>query len=130
VGKMMVMLKWNSPKICSYPDSDDHLETMIHETYENWQQQLWDPTYFQDRAILAPTHEEVDKVNARMMSKLSCKETVYYSSDTILDIDVDFNYNESLYSTEFLNSIRMSGIPNHKLALKIGAPIMCLRNID
>ncbi|GJR79669.1 uncharacterized protein Tco_0150454 [Tanacetum coccineum] len=75
---------------------DGKIETMIHETYENWQQQLWDPTYFQDRAILAPTHEEVDKVNARMMSKLSCKETVYYSSDTILDIDVDFNYNESL----------------------------------
>ncbi|PWA77700.1 hypothetical protein CTI12_AA087040 [Artemisia annua] len=36
----------------------------------------------------------------------------------------------SLYMTEFLNSIRMSGIPHHKLVLKVGAPIMCLRNID
>nr|GEZ11872.1 ATP-dependent DNA helicase PIF1-like [Tanacetum cinerariifolium] len=83
-----------------------------------------------DKVILAPTHEEVDKVNARMMSELPGRETVCYSSDTITDIDVDFNYNESLYSTEFLNSIRMSGIPNHKLALKIGASIMCLQNID
>ncbi|GJX60055.1 ATP-dependent DNA helicase PIF1-like protein, partial [Tanacetum coccineum] len=42
---------------------------------------------------------------------------------------IDFNFNESLYTTEFLNTIKMSGIP-HKLVLKIGAPVMCLRNID
>ncbi|GJY63461.1 ATP-dependent DNA helicase PIF1-like protein [Tanacetum coccineum] len=59
----------------------------LKETYDNWQQQLWDPTYFQDRVIFAPTHEEVDKVNARMMSKLLGRETVYYSSDTVSDID-------------------------------------------
>ncbi|GJR55020.1 ATP-dependent DNA helicase PIF1-like protein [Tanacetum coccineum] len=55
------------PEDMLIPDSDDHVETIIKETYENWQQQLWDPTYFQDRAILAPTHKEVDKVNARII---------------------------------------------------------------
>lgn len=35
-----------------------------------------------------------------------------------------------MYSTEFLNTIKMSGLPHHKLSLKIGAPVMCLRNID
>ena len=43
---------------------------VIQETYENWKQNMWDATYFQDKAILAPTHEEVDKVNEHMMSKL------------------------------------------------------------
>ncbi|GKB75454.1 ATP-dependent DNA helicase PIF1-like protein [Tanacetum coccineum] len=83
------------PKDMLIPDSDDNVETIIKETYENWQQQLWDLTYFQDRAILAPTHEEVDKVNARM-----------------------------------IQIAWMSRIPNHKLALKVGATVMCLRNID
>ncbi|GJX03012.1 ATP-dependent DNA helicase PIF1-like protein [Tanacetum coccineum] len=129
-GKNDGHAKVEFPEDMLIPDSDDHIETIIKETYENWQQQLWDPTYFQDRVILAPTHEEVDKVNARMMSKLHGRETIYYRSDTVSDIDVDFNYNKSLYSTEFLNTIRMSGIPNHKLALKVGAPVMCLRNID
>ncbi|GKA51259.1 putative reverse transcriptase domain-containing protein, partial [Tanacetum coccineum] len=58
------------------------------------------------------------------------REKVCYSSDSMSDVDIDFNYNESMYTTEFLNTIRMSGIPNHKLVLKIGAPVMCLQNID
>ncbi|GJT75732.1 ATP-dependent DNA helicase PIF1-like protein [Tanacetum coccineum] len=118
------------PKEMLIPDSNDHIESLITETYDNWQNNLWDPTYFQDRAILAPTHEQVDKVNERMLAKLPGREKICYSSDSVSDVDIDFNFNESLYSTEFLNTIKMSGIPHHKLVLKIGAPVMCLRNID
>ncbi|GJU99339.1 ATP-dependent DNA helicase PIF1-like protein, partial [Tanacetum coccineum] len=98
--------------------------------YDDWEQNMFDPTYFQDKAILAPTHEQVDKVNNRMMAMLPGREKVCYSSDTVTDVDIDFNYSEALYTTEFLNSIRMSGIPHHKLVLKVGAPVMCMRNID
>nr|GEY66940.1 putative PIF1 DNA helicase/replication protein A1-like protein [Tanacetum cinerariifolium] len=35
---------------------------------------------FQERAILAPTHDEVDKINDRMMSLLPGEERVFYSS--------------------------------------------------
>jgi ATP-dependent DNA helicase PIF1 len=31
---------------------------------------------------------------------------------------------------EFLNSLHTSGLPNHKIQLKIGTPIMLMRNID
>ncbi|PWA42353.1 hypothetical protein CTI12_AA544770 [Artemisia annua] len=55
----------------------------FHQTYANWQQNLKDPTYFQDRAILAPTHKEVGKVNSRMMFKLPAREKVYYNLDTV-----------------------------------------------
>jgi len=34
------------------------------------------------------------------------------------------------FTYEFLNDIKCSRIPNHKLKLKIGVPIMLLRNID
>ncbi|KAL1330774.1 hypothetical protein AAHE18_12G134200 [Arachis hypogaea] len=36
----------------------------------------------------------------------------------------------SVHIPEFLNSIRCSGVPNHELTLKVGIPIMLLRNID
>jgi ATP-dependent DNA helicase PIF1 len=31
---------------------------------------------------------------------------------------------------EFLNSLRTSGLPNHKITLKVGTPIMLMRNLD
>ena len=112
-------------------NSGDHIDAIIKETYGNWEDNLSDPTYFQDRAILAPTHDMVDKVNERMMSKLPGREKVCYSSDSVSDIDVDFNYDESMYTTVVLNKIRMYGIPHHKLVLKIGAPINnTLINVD
>ncbi|GKC15090.1 ATP-dependent DNA helicase PIF1-like protein [Tanacetum coccineum] len=118
------------PEEMLIPDSNDHIESLIAETYDNWQHNLWDPTYFQERAILAPTHEQVDKVNERMLAKLPSRERVFYSSDSVSDVDIDFNFNESLYTTEFLNTIKMSSIPHHKLVLKIGSPVMCMQNID
>ena len=35
-----------------------------------------------------------------------------------------------MYSVEYLNTIKLSGIPNHLIKLKVGVPIMLLRNID
>ncbi|XP_054805534.1 ATP-dependent DNA helicase RRM3-like [Prosopis cineraria] len=37
---------------------------------------------------------------------------------------------DDLYTTEFLNMVTCSGLPPHKLTLKVGAPVMLMRNID
>jgi ATP-dependent DNA helicase PIF1 len=34
------------------------------------------------------------------------------------------------YLSEFLNTLEVSGMPSHKLLLKIGAPVMLLHNFD
>ncbi|KAK6158487.1 hypothetical protein DH2020_005801 [Rehmannia glutinosa] len=44
------------------------------------------------------------------------------------DANVDFLHD--LHTPEFLNGIRCSGVPNHELHLKVGTPVMLLRNID
>ncbi|XP_073112166.1 uncharacterized protein [Elaeis guineensis] len=44
----------------------------------------------------------------------------------LLNVDVVNQY----YTTEYLNSIRMSGPPNHVLKLKVGALVILLKNID
>lgn len=37
---------------------------------------------------------------------------------------------DDVHTSEFLNTITASGLPSHKLRLKVGAPVMLLRNID
>ncbi|GKF79373.1 ATP-dependent DNA helicase PIF1-like protein [Tanacetum coccineum] len=63
-------------------------------------------------AILAPTHDEVDKINDRMISLLPGEERVFYSSDTICQLDMDNTFDERLYSTDFLNTIKISKGPS------------------
>jgi len=42
-----------------------------------------DQNYFQDRAILVPTNEEVDYINDYMLSKVEEDKKTYYSSDIV-----------------------------------------------
>jgi len=37
---------------------------------------------------------------------------------------------DSLYMVEFLNILQFSGIANHELELKVGVPILLLRNLN
>ncbi|CAA7029292.1 unnamed protein product [Microthlaspi erraticum] len=37
---------------------------------------------------------------------------------------------ELLYPTEFLNSLKFPGLPDHYLTLKIGSPVMLIRNMN
>ncbi|GJZ59383.1 ATP-dependent DNA helicase PIF1-like protein [Tanacetum coccineum] len=112
------------------PESDDYVGSIIDQTYPQLVQNLWNPTFFQERAILAPTHEVVDMINERMMGLIPGDETLYESSDSVSLVDYDINFDESIYTTDFLNGIKMPGLPKHAIKLKIGTPVMLMRNID
>ncbi|XP_076918632.1 uncharacterized protein LOC143579127 [Bidens hawaiensis] len=59
------------------------------------------------------------------------QEMEYLSSDSIDKVEsVSEDFDPTLYSPDFLNGIKMSGMPNHRLLLKVGVPIMLLRNIN
>ena len=57
------------------------------------------------------------------------KRYIYLSADSIDPSDTSSVNNEAL-GADFLNTIKVSGLPNHSLRLKIGCPVMVLRNID
>ncbi|XP_076954996.1 uncharacterized protein LOC143629669 [Bidens hawaiensis] len=88
-------------------------------------------TYFQDRALLAPLNEVVQEINERMLAIFPGEEVEYLSSDSLAECkDVSEDFDPQLYSPDLLNGLKMSGMPNHRLVLKVGVPIMQLRNIN
>ncbi|PUZ74769.1 hypothetical protein GQ55_1G091800 [Panicum hallii var. hallii] len=107
-----------------------NLDGLISFVYSSGCQPTDIPSYFCDRAILAPTNEVVIEINNKMISQLTTYEMSYYSSDSIDDTSANHSTLESLYPTEFLNTITINGLPEHVLKLKIGVPIMLLRNLD
>ncbi|GJV51328.1 ATP-dependent DNA helicase PIF1-like protein [Tanacetum coccineum] len=86
-----------------------------------------DPTYFQEKAILAPTNEVVDTINEHLLNSFPGEEMVYLSCDNIDKSENGANIDQSVFSPEFINGLKFSGIPNHKLVLKVGVPI-CFDN--
>ncbi|XP_020985847.1 uncharacterized protein LOC110274849 [Arachis duranensis] len=89
-----------------------------------------DYRYFQSRAILAPTLKSVEKVNDFVLTIFPWMEKEYLSSDTTCQADENEDVQQEWFTPEFLNDIKCSGLPNHKLTLKTGVAVMLLRNID
>ncbi|XP_031118021.1 ATP-dependent DNA helicase PIF1-like [Ipomoea triloba] len=54
----------------------------------------------------------------------------YLSSDTTCKGVGSSSVLADVHTPEFLNTIRASGLPNHSLTLKVGSPVMLMRNID
>ena len=72
----------------------------------------------------------VEQINDYVMGLLPGDAKEYLSSDSICADEADPVRREEVYSVEFLNTIRASGLPNHMIRLKVGYPVMLLRNID
>ncbi|XP_022004511.1 ATP-dependent DNA helicase PIF1-like [Helianthus annuus] len=58
------------------------------------------------------------------------EEKIYLSSDSLSEFEQQTDLNMALFPPDVLNKLHLSGLPNHKLVLKVGAPVMLLRNID
>ncbi|GJY71498.1 ATP-dependent DNA helicase PIF1-like protein [Tanacetum coccineum] len=112
------------------PEYNDHIGSIIQETYLDLLRNLYDSDYLQDRVVLAPTHELVDMISDKMLSLLPMDLKTYNSSDMVGVVDVDTSFDEFIYTEEFLNNINMSRILHHSLQLKIGMSVMCMRNIN
>jgi len=84
------------------------------------------PASFTDTTILAATNAAVDKINDLALEAFPGDHVVYLSEDEHI-IDSALPSNTPI---EYLNKLKLSGMPPHELKLKVNQPIMCLRNIN
>ena len=100
------------------------LAALKKAVYPNLCQNMSDHQWMRDRAILAPKNTAVDTINASLLGEMPGDGHVYTSFDTACDAE-----SAATFSVEFLNTLRPSGLPPHRLHLKVGCPVMCLRNL-
>ncbi|CAJ2641331.1 unnamed protein product [Trifolium pratense] len=103
---------------------------IVDSIYPSLLKDMYLPNFFEDRAILAPTLEIVEQINDYVLSLIPSDSREYLSCDSVSRCDKDAIVDHRWITTEFLNEIKCSGLPNHRLILKIGVPVMLLRNID
>ncbi|KAH1193562.1 ATP-dependent DNA helicase pif1 [Glycine max] len=93
-------------------------DEIVESTYPNLLQNYINGDFLQQRAILASTKDVVDSINDYVIADSDDK------SDELL------NPGFGVLTLEFLNSLKTSGIPNHKSKIKVGTPIILLCNLD
>ena len=75
-------------------------------------------------SIEGATNEIVVELNDRMVNKIPGNLHIFTSIDSVDDVDV------IVFPQEFLNSLNISGLPQHMLKLKIHTIVISLRNMN
>jgi ATP-dependent DNA helicase PIF1 len=78
------------------------------------------------RAILTAKNVVVNQINTDIAAGMPSDEHVFFSAN-IVEAGDDRAYG---IATEFLNTITLPRMPPHRLALKVGVPVILLRNLD
>ena len=116
-------------KLITFPPDFCHLKEskrdMIRDVFPTIARNHKNHQWLSERAILAAKNVDVDAINISIQNDIPGEIVTYKSVDTVTNQDEVVNY-----PTEFLNSLDLPGMPPHILQLKIGVPIILLRNLD
>ncbi|GJT67770.1 DNA helicase [Tanacetum coccineum] len=112
------------------PDDATGLQDLIGFIYD--EKTLQQPTAgdLQQKAIVCPKNSTADEINTMVLRMLHGESKVYSSSDEAIPVGSDRGEVELLYPPEYLNTLQFSGFRPHEQELKVGAPIMLLRNMN
>lgn len=107
---------------CTIIDSRDAL---IEQIYADVHTQYINHEWLASRAIWAAKNVDVNNLNLKIQQLLPGELVSYKSIDTVCDATDAVNY-----PIEFLNSLDSPGMPLHNLQLKVGSPVILLRNLN
>nr|GEV97514.1 ATP-dependent DNA helicase PIF1-like [Tanacetum cinerariifolium] len=116
-------------KLC-IPNGDTAMREIIHFVYDTQTFQRPSAKDLQKKVIICPKNETADTINSHILSLLNEQERVYLSSDEATPHGNDGGETELLYQSEYLNSLNFPELPPYRMQLKVGAPIILLRNLN
>ncbi|XP_058211601.1 uncharacterized protein LOC131323775 [Rhododendron vialii] len=87
------------------------------------------PTFLNECTILSARNDDVSAINLAALNVFLGDTTTYFTADKMSFDDAHDHTITNRYPNEYLSSLNPSGLPPFKLDLKVGCPIMLLRNI-
>ena len=108
----------------------DPIHDITISIYDELQKKFNNIEYLKERAIITPKNKTTEQINTYVLSLIPTESKSYYSCDSICSSSGNLEELNLLYPLEFLNNLNFNGLPPHELTLKIGAPIMLLRNLN
>ena len=95
------------------------------EDFDDFEANIGNSEYFQSRVLLAATNQIINEVNNEMVDRMPGDLHCFTSVDTVDDLD-----DATMFPTEYLNTLSLSGLPEHELNLKVDTVVILLRNMD
>ncbi|KAF3614724.1 putative protein ZINC INDUCED FACILITATOR-LIKE 1-like [Capsicum annuum] len=114
-------------------------------TFDKWLLQIGDGSFnddvnnelikFPPDICITSSNDPIDSIieaelNDTIIKIIPGEGRTYFSSNNLCKASVNTNDEDLLYPPEFLSSLRFLGIPNHDIHLKVGTPVMLLRNLN
>ncbi|GJZ67944.1 DNA helicase [Tanacetum coccineum] len=84
----------------------------------------------EEKAIVCPKNVTTNVVNAKILSSIEGQSKTYLSNDEAISLGEETSETEFLYPIEYLNTMTFPELPPRELELKVGSPIMLLRNVN
>jgi PIF1-like helicase/Helitron helicase-like domain at N-terminus len=87
--------------------------------------------YFSERIILSCINKKVNELNETVLARFPGPSQIFHSVDSIPNSEQLGEHDPLLnYPVEYLNEVNCGSLPLAKLELKIGCPVMVLKNLD
>ncbi|KAL3118683.1 hypothetical protein niasHT_006511 [Heterodera trifolii] len=81
-------------------------------------------------AILCPTNNDVQHINEVALGRMSGCGREFLSIDEPLEPNEEMHNFRTDFNMETVHNEMPSGMPPHKLTIKVGTPVMLIRNLD
>ena len=103
----------------------DSKDEVVDAVFDDFEANIGDADYFKSRILLAATNEIVNEINDEMVERIPGDLHTFRSIDSVGDLD-----SQTMFPTEFLNSLSLSGLAEHELKLKVNTVVILMRNMD
>ena len=111
--------------LCIGPEKAALIDRIFPDLNRNWCNEHW----LCGRAILAPKNSTINEINMIITKAFPGPEILCESADSIVSVPGS-DSDELLIPREYLITLNPSGLPPHRLILKVGMVILLLRNLD